>query len=74
MATVGEVAEFLKVKQATLYSWVNNGTIPAYKLSGLIRFDMDEVEEWIKLSRKEVSRTPNIGPRKTRTLRCRCYH
>lgn len=51
LVTIKEVSGFLKVKESTLYSWVNNGSIPSYKLNGLLRFDMEEIEEWIMRSR-----------------------
>lgn len=51
LVTIKEVSGFLKVKESTLYSWVNNGSIPSYKLNGLLRFDMKEIEEWISRSR-----------------------
>ncbi len=44
-------SEFLMVKQSTLYSWVHDGSIPFHKLNGLIRFDMDELEAWVKASK-----------------------
>ena len=53
LVTIKEVSRFLSVKESTLYSWVNKGSIPAHKINGLIRFDMDEIEEWVKRSRQE---------------------
>jgi excisionase family DNA binding protein len=50
IVTIKEVSEFLKVKQSTLYSWVNQKRIPSFKLNGLWRFDMEEIEEWVKES------------------------
>ena len=50
IVTIKEVSEFLKVKQSTLYSWVNQKRIPSFKLNGLWRFDMEKIEEWIKAS------------------------
>ena len=41
------------VKQSTLYSWVHSGSIPFHKLNGLVRFDMDEIENWVKTSRRD---------------------
>ena len=46
------MSEHLKVTVNTLYSWVHNGTIPFYKLNGLIRFDMAEIEGWVGKSRQ----------------------
>lgn len=37
-----------KVKVSTLYSWVNNGLIPVYRLNGLLRFDIGKIKEWIE--------------------------
>ncbi len=51
LVSIKTVAELLSVKQSTLYSWVHNGTIPFHKLNGLIRFDMAEIEDWIRSSK-----------------------
>ncbi len=50
LVNIREVSKFLSVKESTLYSWVNKGSIPAHKINGLIRFDMEEIEEWVKNS------------------------
>ncbi len=66
LVSIKVVAEFLMVKQSTLYSWVHNGSIPFHKLNGLIRFDMDEIENWLKTSRQSqdgTSPTVKKGPR-----------
>ncbi|MBM2838740.1 MAG: putative IIA-like nitrogen-regulatory protein PtsN [Deltaproteobacteria bacterium] len=52
IATLKEVSLFLKVKESTLYSWAEKGCIPASKLNGLWRFDMDEIREWFRNSIK----------------------
>ncbi len=52
--TIKELSHYLKVKESTLYSWVHNGSIPFHKLNGLVRFDMEEIKEWIKASHKET--------------------
>ncbi len=54
--TVKELSQFLKVKKSTLYSWVHQGLIPYHKLNGLVRFNMEEIETWIKESRKVPQR------------------
>lgn len=45
---IKEVSEILNIKETTLYSWAKSGLIPAYKLNGLWRFDMEEIEKWMK--------------------------
>ncbi len=57
LVSIKEVSTFLMVKPSTIYSWVHNGTIPFIKLNGLLRFDMDEVQEWVKASKV---RSPNV--------------
>jgi len=64
LVTIKEVSEYLAVKVSTIYSWVHNGTIPFHKLNGLIRFDMEELENWVKAARQTVSNLaviPNKG-------------
>src|SRR3989338_4776440 len=51
LLTVKEVSEFLNVKESTIYSCVHTGSIPFYKLNSLLRFDMDEIIEWVKNSK-----------------------
>ncbi len=53
LITIEELSDLLKVKKSTLYSWVHYGTIPFYKLNGLLRFEMDEIMEWVKGSKPE---------------------
>lgn len=51
LVTIKDLSEFLKVKPSTIYSWVHGGTIPFYKLNGLLRFDMDEIIKWVESSK-----------------------
>ena len=57
LVTIKELSAFLKVKEPTIYAWVHNGTVPFYKLNGLLRFDMYAIMEWVKGSK---SVPPNI--------------
>ena len=63
MATVKEVSEFLKVKESTLYSWVSAGLIPSFKVNGLVRFDMNQVEKWLDGSQRNSSYSKGQGKR-----------
>ena len=49
--TVKRVSKILKVKTSTLYSWASKGKIPCHKLNGLLRFDLEEIENWVKKSK-----------------------
>ena len=44
--TVREVAEYLKVKERTIYRLVANGRIPAFKVGGSWRFRKAEINRW----------------------------
>jgi excisionase family DNA binding protein len=52
---VKEIAEILNVKPPTLYQWAELGQIPCVKLNGSLRFDVDDIMNWIKSCKKEVT-------------------
>ncbi len=54
LVTIKEVSKFLSVRESTLYSWASKGLIPSHKLNGLLRFDINEIETWVKDSRIEA--------------------
>ena len=58
LITIKELSDFLKVKPSTVYSWVHNGTIPFIKLNGLLRFDMNEITEWVENSKPKPPKPP----------------
>jgi len=59
--TIDDVSEYLNVKRSTLYSWVRNGTIPAHKIGGALRFDPIDIEGVVEASK--------VTPTSIRTLR-----
>ncbi len=65
LVTVKDLSAYLNVKESTLYSWAYNGKIPFCHLNGLIRFDMEEIERWVKTS-KQVSIDSNVRSKKTK--------
>jgi len=50
---VDEVARMLNCKTTTVYSWAKSGVLPSYKIRGLVRFDPEEVEQWIQSQKIE---------------------
>ena len=46
--TVKEVAEYLKVNERTVYRMATACKIPAFKVGGSWRFELVELEQWIK--------------------------
>lgn len=46
--TVTDTAEFLKVKEKTIYDWVHKRIIPVHKVNNhLLRFKRSEIERWL---------------------------
>lgn len=44
--TVQDIARIFSVSEKTVYRWVNQGNIPAYKINDQYRFNRTEVIEW----------------------------
>ena len=53
--TVRDVATLLKVSERTIYRWIKEGTIPAYRISEQYRFHRAELLEWATARRIDVS-------------------
>jgi PTS system nitrogen regulatory IIA component len=49
--SVKEAAELLKVSEKTIYRWIRQGVIPAFKFQGQYRFDNQELESWARYKR-----------------------
>jgi len=49
-----EVAQKLKVKEVTIYQWARRGVLPHFKLEGCIRFDYQDVLEFVRERRIEA--------------------
>ena len=47
LVTIKEVSVWLNIKPSTLYLWAAQGKIPCRKIHGLIRFDQDEIHQWL---------------------------
>jgi excisionase family DNA binding protein len=52
-----ELAEILKVRPGTVYSWISRGVdIPHVKISGTVRFRETAVMDWILKKEREKKR------------------
>jgi excisionase family DNA binding protein len=51
-----EVCGLLSVKPSTIYKWVHEKKIPHYKIGKLVRFDPEEVWDWVKKHRGKTMR------------------
>ena len=56
---VSELSEKLNVKKKTIYDWVHKELIPYIKLGGLLRFDSDDIDRWVK-SKKSKKKYRNL--------------
>ena len=51
--TVKDLSQALQIKPSTLYAWAAQGKIPAVKIHGLIRFQPEEIDSWLKSFRMQ---------------------
>ena len=51
--TVKELAEMLRVKVRTIYSWVEGDLIPYHKPGRTTIFRLDEIMEWLEKKKEE---------------------
>ena len=47
MLTISQVSNLLNIKPSTLYAWVSQGKIPHVKIHGLIRFQSEDIQQWL---------------------------
>ena len=45
---VPEVSQYLGFKDRTIRKWVRLGMIPFIKINGGIRFDIEDIEQWLE--------------------------
>lgn len=68
LVTVKEICEFLNVKKSTAYLWANGGVIPCYRIGGALRFDMDEIREWVRNSKVTPTNVRTLGKKPSKTM------
>lgn len=52
--TVKEVAKLLNVNEKTIYRWLKNGELPAYRIGNYYRFNKAELLEWVTANKVNV--------------------
>jgi PTS system nitrogen regulatory IIA component len=53
--TVRNVSELLKISEKTVYRWINQGILPAYRVNDQYRFNRAELLEWATARKMNVS-------------------
>ncbi len=48
MLTIKELSAWLNIKPSTLYLWASQNKIPCCRIHGLIRFEPDAIQAWLK--------------------------
>lgn len=48
--SVIDLTHFLSMSKSKIYDMVNDGQIPYYRICGTIRFNIEEIEQWINNS------------------------
>jgi excisionase family DNA binding protein len=48
MLTIKELSAWLNIKPSTLYLWASQGKIPCHRIHGLIRFEPEAIQAWLK--------------------------
>jgi len=56
LMTVGDVANYLRIKTSTVYEWAANGRLPGVKVGRLWRFERAEIEKWVRNNRQGKKR------------------
>ena len=54
LVDISQLAIIIDVKRKTIYDWVHKDKIPYYKLEGSLRFNLDEIQKWIKSKKHKV--------------------
>jgi len=50
---VGEAARAVGLSRSKLYRAAAQGRLPCYRLDGAVRFDVQELREWMRLEAKK---------------------
>lgn len=48
LLNIEEISGYLGVSKQTIYDWVYKKEIPYHKVGRLLRFDLNEINEWIR--------------------------
>lgn len=64
--TVKEAAEYLGIKPSTLYKYIKQGVIPAFKIGSLWRFKKSALDRWISTKLEEAEETSKGDRRQPR--------
>ena len=58
--SVDDITEHLGIKRDTVYKWVAHKNMPAHKVGRLLKFQVKEVDEWVREG-KAAANSDNIS-------------
>jgi excisionase family DNA binding protein len=58
LITVKEVADYLKLKEQTVYLLARQNKIPSLKVGGSLRFKKSQIDAWLQTEPKEAQQEP----------------
>jgi len=54
--SIDELSQYLGIKKSTLYVWTCHKEIPYFKVGRLVKFDLPEIQGWLK--KRKVKELP----------------
>lgn len=60
LMSLAEVAEYLNLKERTIYQWSQQGKIPSFKLGTVWRYRKEDIDLWIEEQRRNTPRSKKI--------------
>jgi excisionase family DNA binding protein len=60
LLNVKQVAQYLQLKESTIYSWAQDGKIPAIKIGRTWRFRRADLDSWLERHLKQESEETGI--------------
>lgn len=62
LMTLQEVADYLQIKERTIYQWAQLGKIPGFKLGNIWRFKREDIDTWIEEQKQNTPRKKKETP------------
>ena len=59
--SVGDVADHLGVARDTVYRWIDTRGMPAHRVGRFWKFQLSEVDAWVKSGEAEVPNSADSG-------------
>ena len=60
LMNIKKLSELLNIKEKTIYDWCHKRRIPYLKVGGLLRFDYDEIIEWLETKKQRTRKAIGI--------------